>query len=79
MNNGNLLSITYVEHLFPSLFIGQTEGLHFYVVQSASLSCLVSLLDLMFRKMPSPSWNYKILYLNVLVVFFCIPFLYFHL
>lgn len=54
MSNGNLLSVTYVENIFLSLFIGQTEGLHFYVVQSASLSCLVSILDLMFKKKKCP-------------------------
>lgn len=50
MSNGNLFSVTHVESIFLSLFIGHTEGLHFYVVQSASLSCLVSVLDLMFEK-----------------------------
>ena len=79
MSNGNLLSVTYVEYIFPSLFIGQTEGLYFYVVQSVSLSCLVSILDLMFKKLPSSFWNYKTIYLNVLMVFSCTSFLCLHL
>ena len=79
MSNGNLLSVTYVENIFPSLFIGQTEGFYFYVVQSVSLSCLVSILDLMFKKLSSPFWNYKTICLNVLMVFFCISFLCLHL
>ena len=79
MSNGNLLSVTHVEYIFPSLFIGQTEGLYFYVVQSVSLSCLVSILDLMFKKLPSSFWNYKTIYLNVLMVFSCTSFLCLHL
>ena len=74
VSNGNLLSVTYVQNIFPSLFIGQTEGLYFYVVQSVSLSCLVSILDLMFKKLPSTFWSYKTIFLNVLMVFFCISF-----
>lgn len=69
------MSVTYVENIFASLFIGHMEGLHFYVVQSVSLSRLLSILDFMFKKTPSPSWNYETVYLNVLMVFFCISFL----